>query len=553
MLAFLVVIGILIFVHELGHFVAARAFGVTVIRFSIGFGPKLLGFERGGTEYVVGALPLGGYVLMDGMHPDDDDGSEGGPRGGSLLDKPLWQRAIVSLAGPLMNVVIAVPLFVAVEHDRARDRLPPTVGNVIDGLPADLAGIENGDRIVRIGTSTVRWFDDVQRIVRDAPGQELEIELERDGTRVVVRATADAVASPGRIPGIPGRPMGQLGIMSGRPRPLVAVTAGAASSAGLRDLDLILAVDGQSIVTFEELEDALAAASGPVALRVARTQPVDLGWAQVGETEIVDLVLPIGGAAASIGIARGHSLLAGVEPGSPAAQAGLLRGDEILSADGRAVSDVGVLVARIIGDRPERVSLEVRDATDAVRTVEITPQLIEVMGEFRTPEPTLFVGLVPSAADAAYAPADPVPLSGGERLVEAVRQGLASTAEAGLAVVLGVFYMVVGQLDSSNLGGPLLIADVVSRASQAGLLVLFGTMASISMNLAVLNLLPVPGLDGGTLALIGVEGARGRPPSARTRQILAYAGVVCIVLLMLFAFKNDAVRYWESVANWINS
>lgn len=551
MLAFLIVVGILIFVHELGHFVAARAFGVKVLRFSIGFGPRIAGFTRGDTEYVIGALPLGGYVLMHGMSPDDD--LDPLDRGRSLLDKPLWQRAIVSLAGPLMNLLIAAPAFMVV---RAADteRLPPIVGTVADGSPAAAAGLMEGDRIVEIDEQTIRFFSDMQSIVRASPGVALDFVIERDGEQLTVPVTPEAVASRERFLGLGQSAVGQISIMAGRWAPVVHVTpASVAATAGLQTFDEVLSVNGVEVHAYSDLDDVIAAQGpAPLQLRIRRTHRVETGWAAAGEVSFLELTLPGQADFTSFGILPASTSIYAVEPGSPAAQAGLLPGDRIESADGRPVSSLSILLARIQSNETARIEIGVNSG-GVSRVVVLTPRDAEVLGEFRTPEQTRFVGIIPWFATRSFVSPEPLHVQGFERFSGAVVDGMSDLVDAVLGIVLGVVFMISGQIDSSNLGGPLLIADVVSRASAAGIITLLGTAALISVNLAILNLLPVPGLDGGTLTLIAFEAVRREPPSPRARQITAFIGVVCIVLLMLFAFKNDLQRYWGDFADYLNS
>jgi regulator of sigma E protease len=550
MIAFLVVVGVLIFVHELGHFIAARAFGVRVLRFSIGFGPRLFGFVRGGTEFVVALLPLGGYVLMHGMHPDDEpDPAE---LGTSLLEKKPWQRAIVSLAGPLMNVLIAVPAFMAVRSADV-ERLPAVVGTVLDGTAADRAGLEPGDRVLRAQGRDVRYFEDLQDIVRESPGQSLELVVDRAGTDVSLTATPDAVAGPGRFLGIGSRPVGQLGVLAGRFRAVVDVAPGSvAFGAGLRTFDEVIRVGDADISAWLDLDRALRECAAPCALLVRRAVVAPASWALTGELTYHRIALDVSGGVDGAGLRSAAATVLGIEPGSPAAAAGLLPGDRVMAVDEAPVTSLAVALTRLSSAEAPRVAVRVERAGELL-DLELAPRDVEVLGEFRTPEPVRLIGVIPWPSTSSWSPPEPVRLTGTERAANIVWGGIRDTYEAAGGIILGVAFMISGQLDSSNLGGPLLIADVVSRASAVGLLALLGTAALISVNLAVLNLLPVPGLDGGTLTLIAIEAARGRPPSPRTRQIIAFVGIVCIALLMLFAFKNDVERYWVDVANWLNS
>src|SRR5688500_15725719 len=188
-LAFLFVLGIVVFVHELGHFLAARRVGVRVMTFSLGFGPKLLKFRRGDTEYAISAIPLGGYVKMAGEQPDDE-------RSGAsdeFLSKTKWQRFQVLIAGPLMNVVLAIVVLAGVLYQGADVPLwpesVPVVGHVADGSPAAAAGVQVGDRIVRVNDSEVKTWDEFYMLVIPKANREIAVTVDRGGRQIEARLT----------------------------------------------------------------------------------------------------------------------------------------------------------------------------------------------------------------------------------------------------------------------------------------------------------------------------------------------------------------------------
>jgi regulator of sigma E protease len=192
LLAFLFVLGVLIFVHELGHFLAARRVGVRVLTFSLGFGPKILKYTKGDTEYCISIIPLGGYVKMAGENPED-------PRSGQddeFLSKSKWQRFQILIMGPVMNLVLAVVVLAVVlaqgaEIPAFQDQ-PPVVGAVLPGSPAEKGGIQRGDRLIAIGGVEVPTWKDAQQAIGMRPNRDVAIALDRGGrtVRLSVRSTA---------------------------------------------------------------------------------------------------------------------------------------------------------------------------------------------------------------------------------------------------------------------------------------------------------------------------------------------------------------------------
>ena len=188
-------LGGLIFVHELGHFLVAKLLGVKVVRFSIGFGPKLFGFHRGETEYRIAALPLGGYVKMAGDEPGEEPAPE--DRGRGFLEQAPWKRFAIAFAGPAMNLIFPGAIYIAITLAQNGELAPgPRIGSVSPGSPAAAAGLQPGDRIVSVttpdGTATpIRHFNDLRRIVSPHPGERLRIEVERGGTAPAALSGAD--------------------------------------------------------------------------------------------------------------------------------------------------------------------------------------------------------------------------------------------------------------------------------------------------------------------------------------------------------------------------
>jgi regulator of sigma E protease len=189
-LPFIAVLGVLILVHELGHFLAAKASGIRVERFSIGFPPRLIGKKIGDTDYCISALPLGGYVKMAGMIDEtmDSEGVKGEPY--EFMSKPLWIRAIVLFAGSFFNILLTVLVFtVSVFVTGVPEPVGPIVGRVMENMPAQAAGLQPGDKIVRIDNSPITSWDDLIRIIHASPDKPITVEWERDGAPMSAQIT----------------------------------------------------------------------------------------------------------------------------------------------------------------------------------------------------------------------------------------------------------------------------------------------------------------------------------------------------------------------------
>ncbi|HUT78738.1 MAG TPA: site-2 protease family protein, partial [Polyangia bacterium] len=259
-LFFILLIGVLVFVHEGGHFLMAKLFGVKVHVFSLGFGPKLLGFRKGETLYKISAVPFGGYVKMLG---EDDPAEERDPAdaGRGFHEKPKWQRALILIGGPAMNLVF--PLFLHFGVGLTETRVdPPEVGWVLPGSPAEQAGLRPGDRIVGVDGATVRTFDEMRQRVAPHPGVPLDLRIERGGATFETAITPAAARVTVLLD--VQRTIGRLGVAQRYLPPVIGITDrdGPAARAGLETFDRVAAMDGVPLRRWVDLERALAGAAG---------------------------------------------------------------------------------------------------------------------------------------------------------------------------------------------------------------------------------------------------------------------------------------------------
>lgn len=426
LLAFLFVLGVLVFVHELGHFLVARYHGVRCLTFSLGFGPKILQTKRGDTVYCISAIPLGGYVKMAGEH--GDEGREG--RDDEFLSKTKWQRFQILLAGPAMNLALAVVIMAGVLLQMgARVPLyldqPPVIGSVADGSPAEAAGILPGDLVLSVAGRPVDTWDELDLLIMERADREVEVALRRDGEVRAVRVTP-----VGRTQWN----VGDLGVGPDISPQVVGFSpqASAARDAGMEIGDLIEAVDGRR-VTRPSLIEAINGSGGePVTLRIRRD-----------------------GAAREITLA------------------------------------------------PERVG----DAW----MIGVSLEAFEV----RVVEPGLF-----------------------EAFVLSIRQNY----EGSQLIFRTLWGLMTRETPASQLVGPVGIAQLSGDAAEIGWAALFRLMAMISLNLGILNLLPIPVLDGGHISVLAMEAVARRDFSARLKERMLLAGFVVLLTLMVTVIYNDLTR-----------
>ena len=270
LLAFLFVLGVLVFIHELGHFLLARYNGVKVLTFSLGFGPKILKFQRGDTEYCISIIPLGGYVKMAGENPDDaQTGADD-----EFLSKSKWQRFQILIAGPAMNLLLAVVLLAVVLMQGADvlaylDR-PATVGAVLPDSPAETAGIKPGDVIVKLGTAEIRTWEHLDMAVAARPEREVDAVVRRDGSEVRLKIRPDLTEL--RTRGNARFEVGTIGVLPDVNPSVASLQPGSPSeAAGFKAGDLILAVDGRRMVFSSMVSEGIVSKKGePVEFRIRR-------------------------------------------------------------------------------------------------------------------------------------------------------------------------------------------------------------------------------------------------------------------------------------------
>ena len=598
-------IGLVIFIHEAGHFIAARLCRVRVEVFSLGFGPRLLGWKRGGTTYQIAAIPIGGYVKMAGEMPDP---SGRPPRGDELYSKGVWQRFFIYSGGVLMNVIfalIAFPLVFLAGVPVTR----PIIDAPVKGMPAWRAGLEAGTEIVAIDGEEMFDFTNIFTAVALAdpgplevtvrrPGSEelevLSLEPERDPEHGIYRIGVELgvdpalrlrvadegpaheaglrdgdilVAVEGSEPGLsPARALHRA-MLAGRAldlvvqrdgetrevrvepeqvslsdrlrfgfQPLQNQVKGVRPNPDLEALDLALgeriaAVDGQPVHDSASLRAALLAAQGAPLLRIETAQ---------GTLREARFSAPLSPAAI---LALDEDLYLGfdpestrvaVAPGQAVAQAGLRDGDRITALSGVAVTTWEELFTRaqLEAARAEPVSLAYQRPSDPPVGEPITWQA----GELEvTPQPFMIpaFGFDLEPAGKIYRTAS---------VLTAIREGFGASKRFLEDTWLTLKKMVTGRVSTRNMGGVITIGAVSYSWAAEGWAKLFFFLCMLSINLALLNVLPIPVLDGGHLFFLVIEAIKGSPVSERTLGYSQIIGLVVILTLMVYVTYQDVLR-----------
>ena len=533
LVSFAVLISVIVFFHELGHLLVGKWLGVKAVRFSIGFGPRLFGVQWGETEYRVSLLPLGGYVKFAGDNPLEQLPPE--DRGRGFLEQPPRKKAAIAFAGPAANFLLALILYFAVNASAHRD-IASTVGYVKPGSPAAQGGIQYGDRIVAVDGEKVDGFLMLQEKIRAHAGEPLTLTVVRGGERLDVRLTPSVHEETNPIETVK---QGRIGISAAPRIAEIAVTGPAtpAARAGLRTFDLVVKVAGRPVGNYEELSRILPWLRGSVPIEVLRRREVPAPGATLWAYEPVQLTLEATGA--DPGIESADLTLFAVQPGSAAAEAGLRRGDRVLTMAGTPIVwwfDEAEAIRRAKGADPFDMTVR-RDGKPLTVTVHQHLRTVRDDAGVRVQVPEL--GASP---DGSIFSAETERIWVRYPIGEAVSRSFTETAGAIRGLALGIAKIVSGRISSEAIGGPIMIADVARKAADEGWQVFVYVMAMISVNLGLMNLIPLPVLDGFHVLSAGIEGVRRRPLSLRFREIANVVGIALVLGLMLFALRNDAMR-----------
>jgi len=427
-----IVLGVMILIHEWGHYAAAKFFKVRVEVFSIGFGKRLLGFRRGETDYRISAIPLGGYVKMSGENPMDE--RTGDP--GEFLSHPRWQRFVIAIAGPFMNIVLAVGLLTVVymvhyEYPAFVDQ-PGVIAYVKSGSAAAQIGLQAGDRIIRIAGIENPTWEQIGLKVMLSPNEGLPITINRGG-QILEKTIV--------------------------PKPITSSEVGSA------------------------------------------------GWSP--EQSIV---------------------VADVDPGMPAAKAGLKEGDEIISVDGKPVRVIDALIDNLQETKDQVVDVDVLRG-DKRLTFKLQPVLADAEDKTKRYR----VGFESTARMKV----------GQLSFIPAFQRSLDDNKRYSLVLLELIQKMAQAKVSMRQVEGPIGIGSAIGHAvTEKGWTPLLGLTAGISLNLGIFNLLPIPILDGGVILLLLIESLMRRDISLQIKERIYQAAFVFLVLFAVTVIYNDIAKRW---------
>ncbi len=546
---FVVLLGILIFVHELGHFMVARFCGVRVEVFSLGFGKKLLSYKKGDTTYCLSLIPLGGYVKMFGEQPmKTNEANESVPLSDdeqkvSFTHKNVWQRIAIVLAGPLMNFFFAILIFsfIAQIGEEARS---PVIADVQKESAAAKMGLSPGDRIIEVGGVSVQSYEEFQK----------NLNLHKNST---VQATVETIAKDKKTLSLDVAAIKNPNIFSGESMigsiegietlargTQVGVRAGStAEKLGFKIGDEITAIDSKKVARWDELEKYFAGvkenSQGPVSFEVSRGSVEEKNKS----TEKIQVNLSDftkDGSLGSFGIESSELYLEQVVKGSPAELAGLQRLDRIVSIGSTKIEKWEQVLNTIKSfDGKAALDLIVLRQGSAL-SKKITPSVTSQMTALGQEDKRFTIGIMPMVQFAQ----PEMTVVQTKSIFASLEKGYSRTIDISVMTVFSFVKLFQGEVSHKNIGGMISIGKAAKDSFELGLQSFLMTMGILSVSLFILNLLPIPVLDGGHLVFYFIEAIKGTPLSVKKMEVAQQIGFVLLMSLMVLALFNDFTKFF---------
>lgn len=530
---FILLLGLLIFVHELGHFLIARWCGVTVEIFSLGFGPKIFKYQKGETLYCISLLPLGGYVKMFGDSLTEIPPKSEQHRG--FLYQSVPRKLAIAFGGPLMNLLFAFGIFYLLALVGLPKLLPET-GDIKKNTAAWEAGFRSGDKILSISDQPTFYWEDVDRLIKKNPGENLKFKIlsgQKEKMISVLAATQtnsnilELRKEVGHIEGLTPLSTGtRVGVLSPQ---------SPAYKAGLRTFDLITHINNREIKYWRELESTFKRTDSSFNIKVKR---MDLKGT---EEEDLTFTLPAltqeNKTLRTLGLEGLELYLYKVGPKTPAEKAGLKPGDRLLAINGKALNNWEDVLREIQAHTELTISYR-RDGKK--HEAFIMPEEMFVEGNLKERR---MIG-IGSAADLAVA----LPPKSVKKfsVFGAVKYAGWQTGHSLKGITLGLIRIIQGAISPRNISGPVAIGRIAYKFFHSGFYHFLSIMALISLSLFFFNILPIPLLDGGHILFFTLEGIMGRSLDVKKLLAAQQAGLFLILLFFSFVFYND-------ILNWLNA
>ena len=549
LLPVIILLGVLIFIHELGHFLVARWLGVRVEVFSLGFGKKILQWKKGATTYCISLIPLGGYVKMFGHHFEPEKIAKE-DQIFSFLHKSLSARTAIVLAGPLMNFILAV-VIVAIMTMIGQKQIHPVVGDIAASSVAAKVGFEPGDRILSIDRNTsdnmpktlypANWKE-LNRIIINNPSHLLKIQVQKISGEI---KTLVATPSKQTILSEFGFEK-QGGVIDGLSPFTVSAVVGIADplspagQAGLKTFDTVLSINHQLIHSWTEMKNILVSHNPQMklTLQFQRGKLIQTTTIQPAtESNLIKQKWKL------LGLSQPDLFIYNLKNNSPGKQAGLKPADLLLRINNRKITDWSMLVHTIKEFNPKNGPLHLEiNRQGKTQQLSITPKKQRVMRGMKE-ELHYMLGITSGSALYTAIPAGGTyrastlnPLKAGWIALKRIFQWCGVTG-------IYVKKIIMGEVSGKTLGGVIAIGQVAYKSYSLGLEYFLEMMALLSIQLFLLNLLPLPVLDGGHLFFYLIEYIKGTPISMNKMIFINYVGFILLLCLFVFVTFNDLDRW----------
>lgn len=534
---FVILLGVLVFVHELGHFLVARMCGVRVEVFSLGFGKKIFKYKKGATTYAVSLIPLGGYVKMFGEQ--NGDVVQESEKQESFSHKNVWNRIAIVSAGPLMNFFFAIVIFGFVSF-LGEEHLPSKLGDISETTEAYRSGFRSGDVVQKINNQEISTWEDLAENLSHFRGKKVNVTVQREMDGAVQSFDAEIKSVENLNPLSTNSFMGDIeGLTQYSAGTIIGVTANSPLRAlGLKLGDQVLKVNEDKVSTWRALEEELQKAKKDSVLSL---EVLDVEDKKGKETKNITISKAIVGGDLSLqalGIESSEVYVGKVRPKSPAEAAGILEGDRLSVIDGQKINK-WIDVLNNIKNYSEKGPLKIKLIRgESIIDVDVTPSMTTQVTSLGSEEKRFTIGI-----EAWVNMSKPELIK--KRYLNpfiALGRGFSRTSELSIMTVMSFVRMIQQKISHKNIGGVIAIGQAASEAFKVGLVYFLQMMGVLSVNLFVLNLLPIPVLDGGHLLFYTIELIKGSPLSMSKMEVAQQIGLVLLLSLMVLSLFNDVTR-----------